>query len=428
MTLLATAVTVLAAAMPVPSAEATAPLTVTFRAQGEAAFYRWDFGDGATGDGAVVEHAYAAPGRYLATLTTDAGEATVEAVAYRIRFGAPGRARFGASGRFSGSIWPAVAGAPVQVLGPAGTIARTRTSANGGFSVHARVRGTGPFRAQVAGLLSTVDSVRLRPAIDARLVGSGLVGDRLRLVAAVRPADAGTLTATVWRNGGRAYSGPVGRALDLSTGSPASFRVRVELAPAEGYLAHARLLRGAVVRPSLGPGARGEGVRVLQRRLVELRYALPAVDGVYGLTTSQAVLAFQKVEGLPRSGRGDARTWRRLLAARAPRARYPGTHLEVSKGRQVLFVVVRGRVSLAVHVSTGATGNTPLGHWRIYRKVTGWDWVLWYPMYFLRGFAVHGYPEVPAYPASHGCVRVPMWIAPLLFREHGYGQSVYIYW
>jgi lipoprotein-anchoring transpeptidase ErfK/SrfK len=165
----------------------------------------------------------------------------------------------------------------------------------------------------------------------------------------------------------------------------------------------------------------------VQRRLVELRYALPAVDGVYGLTTSQAVLAFQKVEGLPRSGRVDARTWRRLLAARIPRARHPGTHLEVSKGRQVLFAVVRGRVSLVVHVSTGATGNTPLGHWRIYRKVTGWDWVLWYPMYFLRGFAVHGYPEVPAYPASHGCVRVPMWVAPRLFREHGYGRSVYIY-
>jgi len=51
-----------------------------------------------------------------------------------------------------------------------------------------------------------------------------------------------------------------------------------------------------------------------------------------------------------------------------------------------------------VHVSTGATGNTPIGRWQVYRKVTGWDWVLWYPMYFLRGFAIHGYPSVPAYP------------------------------
>jgi hypothetical protein len=413
---------------PTPMAEPTAPLTVTFRAAGEAAFYRWDFGDGGAGEGAVVEHVYAEPGRYRATLATDAGEASVEAVAYRVAFGAPARARFGTLGRFSGSIWPALAGARVEVIGPGGTITQGKTRANGGFVLRARVRGVGPFRARIGSLLSAGATVRVRPAIDARLVGSGLVGDRLRLVASVRPAGSGTLTATVWRNGKRTYSGPLGRQLHLRTGSPAGFRVRLELTPADGYSAATRTIRGAVVPPALGPGSRGEGVRVLQRRLVELRYALPGVDGLYGLTTYQAVLAFQKVVGVPWTGRIDARTWRRLSAARVPRARYPGTHLEVSKGRQVLFVVERGRMRLVVHVSTGATGNTPLGHWRIYRKVSGWSWVLWYPMYFLRGFAVHGYPEVPAYPASHGCVRVPMWVAARLFREHATGQSVYIYW
>ena len=75
----------------------------------------------------------------------------------------------------------------------------------------------------------------------------------------------------------------------------------------------------------------------------------------------------------------------------------------------------------------GATGNTPVGRWRVYRKVPGWDWVLWYPMYFLRGFAVHGYPSVPPYPASHGCVRVPMWLAPSLYSTYGYGSTVYVY-
>jgi hypothetical protein len=424
----AVALAALALAAPAPTAEPTAPLTVTFRAAGEAAFYRWDFGDGTTGEGAAVEHAYAEPGRYRATLTTDAGAANVEAVAYRVMFDGPTRARFGALGRFSGSIWPALAGARVEVIGPGGTIARGKTRRNGGFVLRARVRGVGPFRARIGGLLSAETSVRVRPAIEARLAGSGVVGDRLRLVASVRPAAAGTLRATVWRNGRRTYTGPLGRQLHLRTGSPAAFRVRLEVTPAAGYSVAVRTLRGAVVRPSLAAGSRGGSVRVLQRRLVELRYALPAIDGVYGLTTYQAVLTFQKVEGLPRTGRIDARTWRRLSSARTPRARYPGTHLEVSKGRQVLFVVESGRVRLAVHVSTGATGNTPLGHWRIYRKVTGWDWVLWHPMYFLRGFAIHGYPEVPAYPASHGCVRVPMWVAPRLFREHTTGQSVYIYW
>ncbi len=93
----------------------------------------------------------------------------------------------------------------------------------------------------------------------------------------------------------------------------------------------------------------------------------------------------------------------------------------------MLLEVVDGKVERVVHVSTGLTGNTPLGRWQVYRKVTGFDWVLWYPLYFLRGFAIHGYPSVPAYPASHGCVRVPMWIAPSIFARHGYGATILVY-
>ena len=141
----------------------------------------------------------------------------------------------------------------------------------------------------------------------------------------------------------------------------------------------------------------------------------------------EAVLAFQKVHGLPRTGTVEPWLWRRLSRAGIPNARRGGDYIEVDKSRQVLFVVRRGEVSRVVHVSTGATGNTPLGTWRVYRKVPGWDWVLWYPMYFLRGFAIHGYPSVPAYPASHGCVRVPMWIAPSLFDSHGFGTTVSVH-
>jgi lipoprotein-anchoring transpeptidase ErfK/SrfK len=119
--------------------------------------------------------------------------------------------------------------------------------------------------------------------------------------------------------------------------------------------------------------------------------------------------------------------WRRLEQAGPPQARYAGNHVEVDKTRQVLFLVRDGKVVLTTHVSTGATGNTPLGTWHVYRKVGGWDWVLWYPMYFLRGFAIHGYPSVPAYPASHGCVRIPMWLAPTLYSAHGYGTTVFVH-
>jgi lipoprotein-anchoring transpeptidase ErfK/SrfK len=270
--------------------------------------------------------------------------------------------------------------------------------------------------------------VLLRPRIEGRLVGSRIVGEPLRLIARVRPAGAGSVSAVVWRNGRRAFKGDIGRGIPLKTGKPARFRIRLEVAPADGYLPASRTIAAAVVRPALAYGSRGPAVRALQERLRELHYALPGADGAFSLATYQAVLAFQSVTGLARTGRVDATTWRRLVRAGVPRARYPGSHLEIGKARQVLFAVRDGRVQLVVHVSTGATGNTPLGHWRIYRKVVGWDWVLWYPMYFLRGFAVHGYPDVPPYPASHGCIRVPMWIAPTLFRDRAVGDSIYIYW
>jgi lipoprotein-anchoring transpeptidase ErfK/SrfK len=89
--------------------------------------------------------------------------------------------------------------------------------------------------------------------------------------------------------------------------------------------------------------------------------------------------------------------------------------------------VVNGKVVNVLHVSTGATGNTPIGRWNVYRKVPGWDWVLWYPMYFKGGFAIHGYPSVPAYPASHGCVRIPMWFAPVLYRKYAHGARIVVY-
>ena len=413
---------------PAATAEPAAPLTVAFRATAPAQWYRWDFGDGTTAEGAEVEHVYSDAGVYSVTLTTEGGQIGLEAVAYRVAFEAPARATFGASGRYTGSIWPAVAGAPVVISGPSGVVARGKTRANGGFVIRARVPGRGPFRARVHGLLSGESSVRLRPRVATRFVGSGLVGDPLRFRASVQPAGAGTLHVTVWRDGRRTHMGPYEGPLGLRSRRPASYRVRVELRPAGGFLPASRVARAAVVRPNLALGSRGPSVRALEERLRELRYALPRVDGSYRLDTYQAVLAFQKVEGLPRTGRVDGRTWRALRQASPPRPRHGGTHIEVSKGRQVLFVVRDGRVTSVIHVSTGATGNTPVGRWRIYRKVTGWDWVLWYPMYFLRGFAIHGYPEVPAYPASHGCVRVPMWIAPSLFDRHSYGQTVYIYW
>ena len=183
-----------------------------------------------------------------------------------------------------------------------------------------------------------------------------------------------------------------------------------------------------VVVATLALGARGDSVRALERLLASQHYLLRGVDDRYNDDTRDAVLAFQKLHGLPRTGVATQVFWRLLSTAAPVAARYPdGDHIEVDKTRQVLLTVENGTVTRIVQVSTGATGNTPLGTWHVYRKVPRMSWVLWYPMYFLRGFAIHGYPSVPAYPASHGCVRVPMWAAPQLFSRFGVGTPIRVY-
>jgi hypothetical protein len=135
-----------------------------------------------------------------------------------------------------------------------------------------------------------------------------------------------------------------------------------------------------------------------------------------------------QVERLARDGAAGPQVWRVLRSARTPRAAARGTHFEVDKTRQVLFEVRRGRVARVIHVSTGATGNTPLGRWRIYLKTPGFNSLGMYcSMDFLRGFAIHGYASVPPYPASHGYVRVPLWFAPGLYARWAVGDRVLVH-
>jgi hypothetical protein len=210
--------------------------------------------------------------------------------------------------------------------------------------------------------------------------------------------------------------------------------VLVRSVPGEGYEPAAASLDVDVAYPDLGYGDTGPSVRTLQAGLARLGYAQLGADGSYGQDTLDAVTAFQKVERLPRTGRADAALWARLASARTPEPRYGGgDHVEVDKTRQVLFLVRGGRVAQIVPVSTaGIPGYfTPEGRFAVYRKVAGLDpsplGVLYDPSYFTGGYAIHGSPSVPPYPASHGCVRVPMWISWRLHTILGYGEPVVVY-
>jgi peptidoglycan hydrolase-like protein with peptidoglycan-binding domain len=418
--------TVIAAAGP---AAGIAPLRVTLTASGDAVSYAWDLGDGGTAAGPVVEHVYPA-GRFTATVTatsaageTAQAEVHIVAAVRTLRLSAPKAAAYGGAATLSGSLLPAVRGARVQVYRGGTFVTSTRVGAKGRFRARILARSPGPYHVRFGALRSAPRTIVLRPSFQAALPAVAPVGGALTLRPTLVPASAGAVRVRVFRDGRLVQS----RAGRLPTTGPGSLRIELETAARRGYAPIRKVLRAQVVRPALGPGSRGPSVLALEQRLAEQHYALRGVDGVYAEDTVEAVLAFQKVNGLPRTGRVEARLWRRLAHAGVPRALHGGDYIEVDKTRQVLFVVEGGRVAKVVHVSTGATGNTPLGSWQVYRTVPGWDWVLWYPLYFKGGFAIHGYPSVPAYPASHGCVRIPMWIAPSLFSAHGRGTTVVVH-
>ncbi len=416
------------------------PLAITLSATGDPATYSWALGDGAAAVGPTVRHVYR-PGRFVAVVTAtgpsgETAEARVALVVLRrtVALSAPRSGDFGAPVALSGVLRPAVPGGRVQIYRGGTHVTSARVRIDGRFRTVLRLRSPGPYHARYGAARSKPRAILVRPLLAASLSGTGgataPVGGPLSVAARLTPAAAGSVRVELRRGGRLIAAKQARRALRVAvpTARPGSLHALVRSVPKPGFLPARRRLATEIVYPSLALGARGSSVLALERRLAELRYALRGVDSVYGTDTLEAVLAFQKVHGLARTGLVDASLWRRLAAAGIPNPRVRGfDHIEVDKTRQVLLDIRDGQVQRVVHVSTGATGNTPLGTWRVYRKVTGFDWVLWYPMYFLRGFAIHGYPSVPAYPASHGCVRVPMWIAPQLFAGHPYGATVTVY-
>jgi peptidoglycan hydrolase-like protein with peptidoglycan-binding domain len=424
---------VTAAASP---ARGPAPLQTTLTASGDAATYHWSLGDGTSADGPVVQHAYAA-GRFTArvTATNAAGEtatATVTVTSRGLTLAAPRVGRYGALLRFRGQLVPAAKGARVVLYRGARRVATTHSDRRGRFVVRGRVGAAAlRYTARYAGAVSNQVALAVRPGLDTALLGSGSIGRPLVLVVRERPAAAGRLTVRIWRSGrlAQTHTGRNRLRIRLDTRHALAYRVLVSIVPGPGYVARRRLLRAAIHVPALSIGDTGPSVYALEQRLNELHFALARVDGYYGYDTADAVVAFQKLHDLPRTGAVDERMWRELEAAQVPSPRYPGTHVEVSKGRQVLFWVRDSQVQLIVPVSTGATGNTPLGLWHVYSKVPGYNAKeMYYSSFFVGGFAIHGYHSVPTYPASHGCVRMPLWVAVRVYSLIDYGTAVYIYW
>jgi N-acetylmuramoyl-L-alanine amidase len=336
-------------------------------------------------------------------------------------------ARYDDSVRFKGTL---ATPSPQQVrLLRDGVVVGSTVARGGAFMFDLRALRAGRFVARSVLGDSAPVALRVQPRLRSRIVGTRRIGHRIFVVGRLLPARSGRVLLKFRAHRARARVGADGRfRIRVPADWGPNVTGRVTLRPSRGYVATWRRVRLRLAYPKLSIGSYGPSVLALKQRLSELRYALPGVDAGFGYRTYEAVLAFQKVLRLSRTGRVGPAEWRALWRTSGPRPRVSrGDYLEVDKSRQVVMEVRNGKVERVIHASTGATGNTPVGTWHVYREVFGWDWVLYHPMYFLRGFAIHGYPEVPPWPASHGCVRIPLWIASSVRERWGYGSVVRVY-
>jgi peptidoglycan hydrolase-like protein with peptidoglycan-binding domain len=187
-----------------------------------------------------------------------------------------------------------------------------------------------------------------------------------------------------------------------------------------------------------------EEIREAEQRLSDLGYWTGPIDGKIDDGSRHALIAFQKVEGLRRTGKLTRELLDAIRTADRPKPIEAGLeHVEIDIARQVLFMVEGdGTVARILPVSTG-TGKffteggwtrracTPCGRFTVYRKISGWRksplGLLYYPNYIQDGVAIHGNPSVPASPASHGCIRIPMFAAKQFSEMTPIGTVVIIH-
>ena len=203
------------------------------------------------------------------------------------------------------------------------------------------------------------------------------------------------------------------------------------------------VVNAKVKKRDAGPLKRAE-LKEAESRLRDMGFRTGPVDGVIDSDTQQALVTFQKWEGRKLTGRLTRAEFNAIRDATPPQPRDPGyKHVEVDLDRQVLLLTDDdGAVTTILPVSTGSgeqykeksmsgLAYTPRGRFKIYGKIEGWRksplGLLYYPNYFSDGLAIHGNPEVPHTPRSHGCVRIPMSAAKEMSERLEIGTIVLIY-
>jgi hypothetical protein len=364
------------------------------------------------------------------------GEDPVPSVTLKV---SPTTVVFGDAVRFSGEISPPSAGQAVEILDAhAHVLAQATTDVDGTYETSAKPRRNATVHAQWGAAASHKVPVAVRPRLTAKRSEDVRLFDAVTVSGALVPPHGGShIDVTVWAGGK-----PVQR-FTPTLNPHGHFEVRYEVVHAgrQSVVVHFqdgdhagvswRSKLATPPMPSLGDGSSGVFVQLLEKRLAELHYRVYAQDPDFDYHDADAVLAFHKVQGMPLTSSVDAATWRALAAPKVPEMRGPkkGKHFEVDLTKQVLYYVVEGQVHDVIHVSTGKP-STPTypGDFHVWTKQAGTNSKgMYYSSFFDGNRALHGYPEVPSYAASHGCVRMPFWVAIWVYDRAPYGIQVLVY-
>jgi lipoprotein-anchoring transpeptidase ErfK/SrfK len=295
---------------------------------------------------------------------------------------------------------PPPAPAPAPPPPPAPQPGALKLHVVGGLAAHGRHYFVPGQRVTVVG--------RVSPAVDGQFV----------LVRISSPHRKSTFVRTRVRKGGFTIHFRTRRAVAYSV------YARHNATPEQALFA-AKAAAAAV-----NPGSR-MAVALLKQGLRELGYPAgrgPAVTGKLG----RELLAFRKVNGMARLYSAGSEVYKKVFAGRgAFKLRYPkaGKHVEADLSRQVIVLADRGKPVATYPTSSGKPSTpTVLGHYHFYTKAPGTNAKgMFMSNYFVRGYAIHGYPDVPTYAASHGCLRIPNADAVEVFNQIELGESIWVY-
>jgi hypothetical protein len=269
--------------------------------------------------------------------------------------------------------------------------------------------------------------------------GAVLAGRTFRVAGRLTPAAPGERVVVRLYRGKRKVA-----TKSVKVAADGAYRTRLKVARSGSFVIRASHRRSAAVGTAVargvavdvlprrvGAGARGRAVRLLQRHLARRGY-LVGRRGLFDAKTARGVLAFRKVTGMRRTSAADRSVMARLARGGGHfRARYPshGKHIEADLSRQVIVLLRGRRVERIYHTSSGSPATpTVRGKFRFYLAQPGLNGSgMFWSKYFVGEYAIHGYKSVPVYPASHGCLRVPMSDAKSIYDWIDMGDRMDVY-